>query len=238
MTKKMIKKLYTLYTVEGKYDEIRNNPEYNFVSYSGGKAECIKYHDSVGDWINEIVFSRFKNGFGIKILTEDGEHKVDIHRYNLECNTWTCNNKPEDYVIKTMNNIITYYFDDDLYYYEIESDGIYMRSELTGHMYYKSPYESCDSCGTCDGIKCDTCRTKYIVEDLYKNKEYYTGFDKNEAEHIRDEHKENYSDIIADILVHYTIDTEWFEKEINGASDYKALLKILSKYKIPYFNTI
>lgn len=37
--------------------------------------------------------------------------------------------------------------------------------EYTGHTYYGSPYETCDSCGTCDGAKCGTCLTKVIVED-------------------------------------------------------------------------
>lgn len=28
----------------------------------------------------------------------------------------------------------------------------------TGHMYYNSPFESDDNCGTCDGARCDTCK--------------------------------------------------------------------------------
>jgi len=31
-------------------------------------------------------------------------------------------------------------------------------THLTGHTHYRSPYESDDNCGTCDGAKCDTCR--------------------------------------------------------------------------------
>lgn len=234
MTKQMIKKLYTFYTVKGKYDEIKNNPAHDISSYSAGEAECIKYHNTLVGWINEITGNRFKNGFGVKALTEDGENGVEIHRYNLECNTWTCNNKPENDVVKIMGNIIDFYCNTDPYYYEIEDDGIYIYTELTGHIYYKSIYESCDSCGICNGVRCDTCRRKYIVRDLYLDKEYYDGYDKNEAERIRDEKKKNYSDIIADVLVSYSVDMEWFNKEIGRSSDYKSLLKILSKYKIPY----
>lgn len=238
MTKQMIKKLYTFYSVKGEYDEIKNNnPEHVISCYTAGVAHCVKYHDTLIDWVNEIVANKYKNGFGLKVLTEDGEDKVEIHRYNLECNKWTCDSKLENDVIKAMANIITYYLDDDLYYYEIEDDGIYIHMEHTGHQYYRSPYESCDSCGTCDGARCDVCRTRYIVSDLYLDKEYYNGFDKEEAERIRDEMKKDYSDIIADILSRHIIDMEWFEKEIAGASDYKALLKILSKYKIPYVTT-
>lgn len=34
---------------------------------------------------------------------------------------------------------------------------------LTGHLYYMSPYECYDSCGTCDGGKCDSCKTRWEV---------------------------------------------------------------------------
>ena len=38
---------------------------------------------------------------------------------------------------------------------------------LTGHMHYRSPYEMDDSCGTCDGAKCDYCH-KVVDEYHYK----------------------------------------------------------------------
>lgn len=60
---------------------------------------------------------------------------------------------------------------------------------LTGHMYYMSPYETYDSCGNCDGARCDRCKTLYEVQDfdfdlhrLYDTKEL--------AEKIRDKCKE------------------------------------------------
>lgn len=50
-------------------------------------------------------------------------------------------------------------------------DEEYMWTEFTGHMYYRSPYESCDSCGNCDGARCEYCRevTKSNVVKVEKN---------------------------------------------------------------------
>ena len=39
-----------------------------------------------------------------------------------------------------------------------------MNKHLTSHMYYNSPIESDDNCGTCNGANCDTCKTVYTVE--------------------------------------------------------------------------
>ena len=233
MRKQIKKKLYTYYTVLGDLDEIRNNPAHKFVSYSGGKAECIKYHDSFTSWISEIIDNNFKNGFGIKLLTDDEEHKVLSHICDYECTTFVCSNWPEDYIGKILGNIITYYFSRFLYY-DIEEDHIYMRREFTGHTYYKSPYESCDICGTCDGAKCSMCKTIYTVVNLSTEEIFYEGFDEKEAKRVEKELKIDYSNIISDILSNYNINMEWFEKEINGASDDKALFKILNEYKIPY----
>ena len=36
----------------------------------------------------------------------------------------------------------------------------------TGHMYRNSPYETDDSCGNCDGARCDTCRDA-VREELH-----------------------------------------------------------------------
>ena len=35
---------------------------------------------------------------------------------------------------------------------------------LTGHTHYMSPYECYDSCGTCDGARCETCRERWVAE--------------------------------------------------------------------------
>lgn len=44
---------------------------------------------------------------------------------------------------------------------------------LSGHMYHRSPYESDDDCGTCDGAKCEHCRPYWEVagERYYKEEE-------------------------------------------------------------------
>lgn len=35
---------------------------------------------------------------------------------------------------------------------------------LTGHSNRGSAYDTCDSCGTCNGANCDYCRSEYTVE--------------------------------------------------------------------------
>lgn len=46
---------------------------------------------------------------------------------------------------------------------------------LSGHIYRNSPYESDDSCGTCDGARCDSCSEYWTVpgfdEDFYSKDE-------------------------------------------------------------------
>ena len=57
-----------------------------------------------------------------------------------------------------------------------EDSRFYVRTELTGHMYYGSPYETCDDCGNCNGARCDYCDIVWIVEDtnekIHIKKEY------------------------------------------------------------------
>lgn len=36
---------------------------------------------------------------------------------------------------------------------------------LSEHLYRCSPYESADTCGNCNGAKCDTCHTYYKVTE-------------------------------------------------------------------------
>lgn len=40
---------------------------------------------------------------------------------------------------------------------------LYISTSLTGHIYFNSPYESSDSCGTCGGGRCDSCHEVYDV---------------------------------------------------------------------------
>lgn len=42
---------------------------------------------------------------------------------------------------------------------------LYLSIERTGHQYYGSPYEACDSCGTCNDARCGSCRIKITIED-------------------------------------------------------------------------
>lgn len=41
------------------------------------------------------------------------------------------------------------------------------RTEYSHHIYRNSPFESCDSCGTCDGARCEDCRK--IITPAYIN---------------------------------------------------------------------
>lgn len=233
MVKVMCKKLFTTYTVEG---DIKNNPNHNVLSYShtSNKSICIKYYTKVSDWMNAIISSGYKIGFGLKCLTDDEKTNVETHRHPLKCDECSWYNLSYDDIIKIMGNILSCYFDDNIYYYEIESDMTCIIKELTGHKYFKSSYETCDTCDTCDGLKCDSCKTRYAVVDMDPYTVYYSGFNKTQAECVYNEIKKDYSDIISDILVHYKIDMHWFNKEISGSGDFDSLFKILNKYKIPY----
>jgi len=60
-----------------------------------------------------------------------------------------------------------------------------LHKEKTGHQYYgtyMAVYESTDNCGTCDGAKCDFCKTLCIVTDFDDDKILYKGFDETKAE--------------------------------------------------------
>jgi hypothetical protein len=183
MRKKLTKKLYTLYTVEGKLDDIRKDPNHIFSSYSSGKAECIQYHDTVSGWLEEIMYilsCEHKHGFGIRLLDENSKYSISYNDYSHRCYTCECNTLSEDRIIEKVAKVLTCYFDEDnSYYYEFEDDHIFRSIELTGHMYRNSPHETCDSCGNCDGARCDSCKKIYVVEDLGSQNVYYKGFNKN-----------------------------------------------------------
>jgi hypothetical protein len=57
---------------------------------------------------------------------------------------------------------------------------------LTGHTHYRSPYESYDNCGTCDGARCETCREMYEVADFDSDNRYKIVATKEEAEQIKE----------------------------------------------------
>ena len=57
---------------------------------------------------------------------------------------------------------------------------VMIEKSLTGHIYYGSPYESYDSCGTCDGANCHKCKTVYeacFVND-YESNETFDSYEK------------------------------------------------------------
>lgn len=58
---------------------------------------------------------------------------------------------------------------------------IMLTKSFTGHTHYGSAMESDDNCGTCDGAKCDSCKTRYRVEYLKNEKIIYSGYDKDKA---------------------------------------------------------
>lgn len=49
-------------------------------------------------------------------------------------------------------NIIDYVLKEEYWNYERD------QKHLSGHCYYRSPYETDDSCGNCNGARCDYCR--------------------------------------------------------------------------------
>ena len=55
-----------------------------------------------------------------------------------------------------------------------EARTIFCRTQYTGHMYYNSPYETCDSCGNCSGAKCDYCRIEWILTEIHDGGETET----------------------------------------------------------------
>lgn len=63
---------------------------------------------------------------------------------------------------------------------------LYITKLLTGHMYYSSPYESCDSCGNCNGARCDNCHERYQVIDFDSDGASITFKTRKEAEEYRD----------------------------------------------------
>ena len=40
-----------------------------------------------------------------------------------------------------------------------------LESSLSGHVYRNSPFETDDSCGNCDGARCDSCREIYVLTE-------------------------------------------------------------------------
>lgn len=227
LAKRTKKKLFTSYEKKCSFDEFNKKenikPNERYISFSAGKVVVNVYYDSFNEWVKNIAISEFKIPFGLVILDENG--------YRLQCDDIakrTLSKLPKADIYYTFANIIEKYFNSHYdYYYEIKMEDAYLYEELTGHIYYSSPFESCDSCGTCDGARCQTCRKKYIVISSKSNIIFYEGYNESEAREELESLRNNYSDIIDDIIVHYKLDMDWLEKEIHGGNTLKDVLKIL-----------
>lgn len=236
LAKRTKKKLFVSYIRKISYDEFNDkkmlepNERYSCFSITG--STVLKYCDSFTEWVKCISESDFTMGFGMEVLDE--------RSYTLttsKCTNYEVENSEKSDIEYEFASIIKDYFDDNLdYYYELKLDNVYLITEFTGHTYYRSPYESCDSCGTCDGARCDTCREKYTVTNFTSDEVYYSGYNKAEAEEELDSRQEHYSDIIGDIISRYgsRLDMDWFEKSIGDNDTLSNVIKILEAANVLY----
>ena len=203
LAKRTKKRLFISYWKKVSFDEYTNNknlkPNEKYACFSAAGSKVLKHYDSFTEWIKSILESDFTVGFGMEV--RDERSYILMRREYTECEV----KKFEKLDIESkFSSIVKDYFNDDLdYYYELKLDNVYLTTELTGHTYYRSPYESCDSCGTCDGARCDTCREKYTVTNFASDEVYYSGYNRAEAEEELDSRQTHYSDIIADVIARY-----------------------------------
>ena len=236
LAKRTKKRLFVSYVKKISFDEFNNKkmlkPNEKYSCFSSAGSTILRYCDSFTEWVKKILESDFTVGFGMHVLDERS-YTLMI----LECSNYEAKNSEKSDIESKFASIIKDYFDNDLdYYYELKLNNVYLTTELTGHTYYRSPYESCDSCGTCDGTRCDTCREKYTVTNFTSDEVYYSGYNRAEAEDELDSRQMHYSDIIGDIIAHYgsRLDMDWFEKEIAGNDTIKDVIKILEYVDILY----
>lgn len=236
LAKRTKKRLFVSYVKKISYDEfndkklLKPNERYSCFSVTG--STVLKYCDSFTEWVKSISESDFTIGFGMEVLDERSYALMA-----LECTDYTIKKSEKSDIELKFSSVVKDYFNDNLnYYYELNLDNAYLTTDLTGHTYYRSPYESCDSCGTCDGARCDNCRKKYTVGNFASNEVYYSGYNKAEAEEELDSRREHYSDVIADIISHYgsRLDMDWFEKLIAGNDTLSDVIKILEAVNVLY----
>lgn len=230
----IIKKLYTTYMVKKDFDDAKNDPNAKMISYSDGEAEFIKYHETLDGFIKAALNVIIKgNGrFGLELTTDDDLLIYYKNRYGIV--GYICTNHDKDYtnLFKTVIDIIDAYKNVGNIYWEIPTNSVIMYKELTGHSYYRSAYELADSCGTCDGGKCESCKEIYTVEDIENNTILYEGPNKETATKIYKD-KLGYDNIIDSILDHYNIDHKWFDSYIEENKKYDSVfepLKLLIEY--------
>lgn len=236
LAKRTKKRLFVSYVKKISYDEFNDkkmlepNERYSCFTVTG--STVLKYYDSFTEWVKCISESDFTIGFGMEVLDERSYALM-----TLECTEYAVKKSEKSDIELKFSSVVKDYFNDDLdYYYELKTDNVYLMTELTGHIYYRSPYESCDSCGTCNGARCDNCREKYTVTNFASDEVYYSGYNKAEAEEELDSRQEHYSDIIGDIISHYgsRLDMDWFEKEIAGNDMLSDVIKVLNNANVLY----
>lgn len=229
LEKKAIKKLYVLSEekVEN-YEEACKREEGNKVlaSYSNKLATYRITKDSFAEWCTCIIQNNFNIMFGVGLYAENGA--------NLNGMPNGLTSKLSKDPLESFEKISALYFS-DIIYYEIEDDSILLYSELSGHLYKNSPYESCDDCGNCDGGRCEFCKRRYFVKDLNTHKLYYTGYDKKAAEAAYKHNSKTYKDIFNDIIIYHKPDMEYYNN-IEGR-EMCDLMDLLTHENILYYIT-
>ena len=79
----------------------------------------------------------------------------------------TVDELPDDYTGMSLREE-----DDGTLTITFERGKVYSWYEYTGHLYYGSPYETCDRCGNCDGARCDTCHKVEVTDLQVVDKDY------------------------------------------------------------------
>ena len=178
------------------YEEVRDEP--GFKAFSAGKAVFRNTCKNVEEWLETIFYvDNMTSGFGMMYTKEDGDRIgpcIEISEYAIK--------KDRSNAFKVLEQIIVEYNDPKKdYYYEVYNNGIYTTTERTGHRCYGSPYECSDTCATCDGAKCETCRDRITVQDCIEV--LYSGYNKNKATEIYKAHEIDYSEELKALAAQY-----------------------------------
>lgn len=194
--KKLTKVLYVNSIKEMPFEEAQKEPE--FKSYSSGKAVFRNTCETVEEWIETIfMVDLMTSGFGMMYLGEDGRCitlDMEVSEYMVK--------KNRSEAFKMFEKIIVEYNNPKTdYYYRIFNNGLYASTERTGHRNFGSPYECSDTCATCDGAKCDTCRDRITVYDY--TGVLYKGYDKEKATEIYKAHEIDYSEELKELVKEY-----------------------------------
>lgn len=170
---------------EGNPDELKR-----FYSvYSCGKEYAVIAETYDLDYERDMWLEKAKTEYGFGIKINGGSIKIY---------------KDIDELIK--------FIDDPHHKYTwvVPSEPLSLQTELTGHMYYGSPYETYDSCGNCDGARCETCNKRYIVYNWATLEEEFITYDKEAAhQYMVDNYlQEEISRAIMEISKEYGVDKD------------------------------